>query len=90
MQYILYPADLTSEYWSYTILPAIYIKNRPPHIGIKKTPFQALTGKKPDISNPRTFGSWLYAKKPGQRHAKLDNRSSNGILIHDTATTKNV
>ena len=67
MQCILHTADLTSVYWSFALLHAVYIKNRPPYTGIKKTPFQALTGNKPDISNLCTFDSRIYAKNTSQR-----------------------
>jgi len=68
----------------------VYIKNRLSHTLIKKTPFEALTGQQPDITNRRIFGSRIYAKKPGQRDAKLDHHTSNGIFVGYTATTKNI
>ena len=36
------------------------------------------------------FALRLYAKKPGQRNAKLDNHTSNDIFLGYTSTNKNV
>ena len=69
MRYILHAANLGPEYWSYALIHAVYIKNRLPHILIKKTHFEALTGQQPEVTNLRVFGSRIYAKKPGQRDA---------------------
>ena len=51
MQCLLHAADLGPEYWSFALIHAAYIKNRLPHTFINKTPFEAITGTKPDLSN---------------------------------------
>ena len=90
MRCLLHSSGLGPEYWSYALIHAVYIKNRLPHTLLNKTPFEALTGSKPDVTNLRIFGSRLFAKKPGERPAKLDHHTSNGIFVGYTATTKNV
>ena len=90
MRCLLHSANLGPEYWSYALIHATYIKNRLPHQAITITPYDALTGSQPDLSNLRIFGSRLYAKKPGQRNAKLDNHTSNGIFLGYTSTSKNL
>ena len=54
------------------------------------TPFEALTTRKPDLSNLRCFGSRVYAKNPGRRKAKLDDNNSKGIFLGMSGTTCNV
>ena len=54
------------------------------------TPYEAITGTKPDLSNLRTFGCQVYIRKPGRKPAKVDNWSSNGIFVGYTSTTKNI
>ena len=81
MRCVLHAADLGPEYWSFALIHAAFIKNRVPHSYIKKTPFEALTGTKPNLSNLRTFGCRIFAKKPGKRPVKLDYHTSNGIFL---------
>ena len=90
MRCLLHAADLGPEYWSFALTHAAYIKNRLPYSLIKRTPFKAITGEQPDLSNLRTFGCRIFAKKPGKRPAKLDHHTSNGIVLGYTLTTKNV
>jgi dUTP pyrophosphatase len=86
---MLHSAGLGPEYWTYALVYATYLKNRIPHKGINKTPFEALTGAKPDLSGCRIFGSRVYARETGNRQRKLDNHSRKGIYLGPTATKKN-
>ena len=90
MRCLLHAAGLGPEYWSFTLTHAAFIKNRIPHYFIKKTPFEAITGTMPDLSNLCTFGCRIFVRKPRKRPAKLDHHSSNGIFLGYTATTRNV
>ena len=65
MHCILHKADLGPEYWSFALIHSVYINNRLPHTFIKMTPYEAITGTKPDISNLRLFGYRVYIRKPG-------------------------
>ena len=69
---------------------ASYIKNKLQHIAINNTPYEAITAKQQDLSNLRTFGCCIFAKKPGKWLAKLDHHTSNGIFLGYTATSTNV
>ena len=69
---------------------AAYIKNKFQHIAINNTPYEAITAKQHDLSNLRTFGCCIFAKKPVKQPGKLDHHTSNGIFLGYTATTKNV
>ncbi len=81
MRCLLHAADLGPEYCSFALLHAVLIKNRIPHTVITCTPYEKLTGTQPDLTNLRTFGCRIYAKKPGERPAKLDHHTTNGIFL---------
>ena len=90
MRCMLHSADLGPEYWSHAIVQAVYIKNRIWHSALNMSPFQAFTGKKPNLSDLRIFGSRVFARKPGKRKAKLDHNTSKGVFLSFTATSGNV
>ena len=90
MRCMLHSSGLGPEYWSHALVQAVYIKNRIPHTALNMSPFQAFTGRKPDLSNLRIFGSRVFARKPGKRPAKLDHHTSKGIFLSHTATSGNV
>ena len=75
MRYMLHIADLGPEYWSFILRHAVYVKTRLPHVYIKQTPYEAVTGIKPSITNLRRFGCKVYVKKPGIKKAKLDHHT---------------
>ena len=90
MQRMLLAADLGPEYWSSALRHAIYVKNRLQHAFIKNTPFEAITGTKPNITNLRTFGCRVFVRKLGIKPAKLHHHTSNGIFVGYTSTTKHI
>ena len=90
MRCLLFSAELGSEYWSYALAHAVYIKNRLYHSALATTPFQAFTGRRPNLSKLRIFGSRVYARKTGNRPAKLDHHTTKGIFLTYTATDNNV
>ena len=65
-------------------------KNRLSHTAINKTPYKAITEEQPDLTNLRTFGCCIFAKKLGKQPTKLDHHTLNAIFLGYTATTKNV
>ena len=92
MRSMLCTAGLGSEYWSYAFLHAVYIKNRLPHSlhGMKMSPYESLTGLKPDLSQLKVWGCRVTVKMPGKRKKKLDDLSTTGIFLRYTATNKNI
>lgn len=90
MRSMLSAASLGPEYWSWALLHAVYLKNRLPHRAIGTTPYQAYTGKKPDLKHLRIFGSPVVSRLPGRRPAKLDSHTSSGIFLGFTATAHNI
>jgi hypothetical protein len=90
MRSMLHGANLGPEYWSWALLHAVYVKNRLPHRALGITPYQAYTGRKPDIRHLRIFGSPVVSRLPGRRLAKLDSHTSGGIFLGFTATSRNI
>ena len=90
MRYMLYSSKLGPEYWSYVLAYTVYIKNCLFHASLNTTPFQAFTGKRPNLSRLRIFGSRVYAKKSGDRPAKLDQHAAEGIFLCFSATDSNI
>ena len=82
-------AGLEPEYWPYALTQAVFVKNRLPHSfnSYRKTPFEAFTGRRPNIKDLKVFGSRIVAKNPGARGAELDDKISTGIFLRHTATT---
>ncbi|KAK3784421.1 hypothetical protein RRG08_039422 [Elysia crispata] len=56
-----------------------YIRNRCFNKNINCTPFEGMTGKKPNIAKMEAFGNTCFALV--QSPKKLDNRSEKGVFI---------
>jgi deoxyuridine 5'-triphosphate nucleotidohydrolase len=54
------------------------------------TPYQAYTGKKPDLRHLRIFGSRVVSRLPGRRPAKLDSHTAGGVFLGFTETNRNI
>jgi transposase InsO family protein len=59
---ILLAINLPSTLWAEAVGYVVYIRNRVLSSTIKMTPFEAWNGRKPDVSNIRTFGSRAFAR----------------------------
>lgn len=60
----------------------MHILNHAPTKSIKdKSPYEAWTSKKPDISHFCVFGCVAYADVPDDLRKKLDNKSENCIFV---------
>ena len=90
MRCMLHSSGLGPEYWSHALVMAVYIKNRVPHQSLECTPFEALTGRRPNFKRLRVFGSRVQARKPGARPAKLDHHTDSGVFLSFTATDSNI
>ena len=86
---LLQGAGLGSEYWSYALRHAVYLKNRLPHRGINKFPYEAMNGQKPNLSHLRVFGSKVTVQNE-DRKAKLDPNNTQGLFMTFAGTDKNV
>lgn len=68
-QAVAYMGRITmdSTLWGEAVKTAAYVLNRVPRANNDKTPYELLTGKKPDVSHLRVFGSTAYIHIPKQR-----------------------
>ena len=76
---LLIQANLGKDMWPYAVMTAAYIRNRCFNERLGQTPYFVFTGRKPNLSKMRTFGSQCYAYK--QDTKKLDDRCSKGIFV---------
>jgi Reverse transcriptase (RNA-dependent DNA polymerase) len=72
--------NLPTKLWPYIYESIGYILNRTYNKYIGKTPYEALLGSKPDISNIRVLGSLVYRRLP-LRDSKLSPTAEKAILI---------
>jgi dUTP pyrophosphatase len=88
MRSMLYGAGLGSQYWSYALRHAVYLKNRLPHTALSyMTPYQALNGSKPDLTRLRVFGARVHFMNK-ERGKKLDKMDREGIFMTFKGTDK--
>lgn len=79
---ILKNKKMPKEFWAEAVACAVYLINRCPTKGLKdRTPLEAWSGKKPDVSHLRIFGSIAYKHVPEQERSKLDDRSEKFVFI---------
>ena len=88
MRCMLYGAGLGSEYWSYALRHAVYLKNRLPHTSLMYvTPFEKLNGYQPDLSKLRVFGARAHFMNK-ERGKKLDKMDRTGTFMTFKGTDK--
>ena len=79
---ILLESNLPKSFWAYAVKISAYIRNRCYNTRTQVTPYESLTGKKPNVNNMNIFGSVCYAYI--QNKKKLDPRSEEGVFVgHD-------
>ena len=76
---LLLEANLPKFLWAYAVMASAYIRNRCFNDRLGKTPYEALSGFKPDVSNMQVFGSVCYAYV--QDAKKLEARSKEGLFV---------
>ena len=72
-------SKLSKSLWPYAVMASAYIRNRCYNSRLNKTPYEAMSGHKPDLSNMHIFGTVCYAYV--QNKTKLDARSEKGIFL---------
>ena len=79
---LLHAAGLSYEFWPEAVAVAVYLKNRLPHRAVTgKTPEEAFTGIKPDVSHLRVFGCDAYVLVPEGERRKLDSKVKRCIFV---------
>ncbi|KAL0858839.1 hypothetical protein ABMA27_011295 [Loxostege sticticalis] len=86
---MLFDANLKKEYWAEAVATAAYIVNRSPsRVLAEVTPFEKWSGKKPNISHLKIFGSKVMVHIPKQNRLKWDRKSRELIFVGYCETTK--
>ncbi|KAJ3557795.1 hypothetical protein NP233_g11654 [Leucocoprinus birnbaumii] len=77
MRSMLHTAEIDLRYWGEAFMYAVHIRSLTPTSGLEGlVPYEAWTGRKPDVSHLRIFGSFGWALVPKEvRHGKLESRA---------------
>jgi hypothetical protein len=80
---------LDLEFWAETMNTAVYIKNQCLTKTLEsKTPQEAWTGRKPDVSHLRVFGYKAFAHIPDEKRSKLKSKSMPCVFLGYCEATK--
>ena len=85
---MLSTAGIPVGFWPEAVRCATYLKNRSPHRGIGKTPFEAYRGTPPDISHVRIFGCRCYAHLEKDNRQKFDSHTIECVFMGYYATAR--
>ena len=86
---MLYDQDMPKFLWAEACNTTIYVQNRIPHRALGKiTPEKVFTGKTPEVSHFRIFGSLAYCRIPKEKRKKLDQTAEKGYLVGYSENTK--
>jgi hypothetical protein len=89
-QAMLHDQGLPLHLWAEACNTTVYVKNHCPHrvLGMS-TPEEAFTGKKPDVSHLKIFGSSVYMHVNRDVRKKLEPTAKFGIFVGYTETPHN-
>ena len=74
--------NLPNFLWGKAVSTAIYILNRCPTKAVQgKTPFEAWSGRKPNISHIRVFGCEAFSFVVSEKRKKLDQKVEKCIFV---------
>lgn len=79
---LLFDAEFDKSFWAEAVSTAVYLRNRSVVTGLdNKTPLEAWSNKKPDVSNLRIFGSKVMVHTPKQKRSKWDKKAKEMFLV---------
>ena len=79
---VLIQGKLSAEYWTYAGKTVVYVHNRLlPTDPSRRSPWEHLFGKAPDLSNIKIFGSPGFAHEEVEKRRKLDKTSIPVIML---------
>jgi len=79
---LLKTKKMPKEFWAETVDCAIYLSNRCPTKNLNDmTPQEAWSGRKPNVSHLKVFGSISYVDVDDQVGTKLDDKSKKIIFV---------
>lgn len=82
----LLDADAEEELWAEALAAAVYVMNRSPKAGATVTPWEAFTGRRPNVSNLRVWGGRAWALKPDKDQHRLESRTAVGRFVGYTVS----
>jgi transposase InsO family protein len=86
---LLVQSGLGQELWAEAIYTAVYLRNRSPTKAlIGKTPMEEWTGKKPNISHLKVFGSFAVALDKGQQRSKFKPKGKEYRMVGYSTNSK--
>jgi hypothetical protein len=79
---MLHAKSLPQRLWAEALNCETYIQNRSPHRSFKdKTPYEAWSGLKPEVTHFHIFGSRAWARIPSKKRKALDPQSTECIFV---------
>lgn len=82
---LLFDKDMDKRFWAEAINMAAYLVNRTPCTRLRdsetKTPEEAFTNEKSDLTNLKLFGSKIMVMKPKEKRRKWDKNASEMIFV---------
>jgi hypothetical protein len=79
---MLHAKSLPQRLWAEALNCATYIRNRAPHSFVKdKTPYEAWSGLKLEVTHFRIFGLRAWAEIPSEKRKALDPQSTECIFV---------
>jgi hypothetical protein len=79
---MLHAKSLPKRLWDEELNCETYIQNIYPHRSVKeKTPYEAWSGLKQEVTHFRIFGSRAWAQIPSEKMKALDPQSSDCIFV---------
>jgi transposase InsO family protein len=79
---ILAETKLPKELWAEIACAVAHLKNRSPTSALNgMTPYEALYGRRPDVSHLIAIGTKAFVHTPKKKTKKLDSRSLEGIMV---------
>jgi hypothetical protein len=86
---MIHDQDLPMTLWAEATNTVIFVQNRSPHqILANKTPKEAFTGMRPEVSHLRIFGCPVYIHVPKDKRTKLEASGKKGIFVGYSETSK--
>jgi hypothetical protein len=87
---LLHNANLPARYWPYALLHWALLWNITSHRQIETTPYESVTGVRPNIARLRVFGCKVIVRRLGDRPNKVEYHVNEGYFLGYTATLDNI
>jgi len=79
---LLFQSKLPKQFWSYSVLHAVYIINRIPTLLLqKKSPYFLRFGHNPDLNDFKVFDCLCYASTLQNHKTKFDSRAKKSLFL---------